>query len=535
MDFAVDKFIKFFKNSVFVLVFCCPFFSFADDWVLAGQKFTFAQKGVENSSNAKIASVLPQLILEQIAENSIRSVSSQEQLDRELYALQTERLSLFLQLSKENKTRDSLVLSKTNPRELKKAIREEEEKISEIEKKIDENLSAVQKTKEKYSRQIALENGEFFDEKKHDDNFFGKLPFAFMKKKDGESKKINENVVLYKNDPSSLFSPSENALALGEESFSFNSEISAAKINALLAGKIALYGEYVSVTVKLYFFPGAASSPEITEVGNANDLVSISQNIARNLMPEIANSVPVKIKIEIEPEQAAKSGIVSVDGVIVPAKEEVIVNAGVHSITVSANGFEKQTVNYAFAGEDFFTVKTTLRPLVMGNLELCLKKMAKGVFYFNALDSSPVDEENSFAASTVNGRPILGIFENSEGESAFIYISEKLAQDGNILSVNAKPYDREKHIDRQRRRMYTAYSVLICSLVPTFFTVGNFTAVNNSYAAGRANFDEVEKWQKYSYYSLGVSCTAGAWFAFEMVRYLFAANEVLPARAVQKK
>ena len=254
MDFAVDKFIKFFKNSVFVLVFCCPFFSFADDWVLAGQKFTFAQKGIENSSNAKIASVLPQLILEQIAENSIRSVSSQEQLDRELYALQTERLSLFLQLSKENKTRDSLVLSKTNPRELKKAIREEEEKISEIEKKIDENLSAVQKTKEKYSRQIALENGEFFDEKKHDDNFFGKLPFAFMKKKEGESKKINENVVLYKNDPSSLFSPSENALALGEESFSFNSEISAAKINALLAGKIALYGEYVSVTVKLYFF-----------------------------------------------------------------------------------------------------------------------------------------------------------------------------------------------------------------------------------------------------------------------------------------
>ena len=252
-------------------------------------------------------------------------------------------------------------------------------------------------------------------------------------------------------------------------------------------------------------------------------------------MPEIANSVPVKIKIEIEPEQAAKSGIVSVDGVIVPAKEEVVVNAGVHSITVSANGFEKQTVNYAFAGEDFFTVKTTLRPLVMGNLELCLKKMAKGVFYFNALDSSPVDEEKRFAASTVNGRPILGIFENSEGESAFIYISEKLAQDGNILSVNAKPYDREKHIDRQRRRMYTAYSVLICSLVPTFFTVGNFTAVNNSYAAGRANFDEVKKWQKYSYYSIGVSCTAGAWFAFEMVRYLFAANEVLPARAVQKK
>ena len=63
----------------------------------------------------------------------------------------------------------------------------------------------------------------------------------------------------------------------------------------------------------------------------------------------------------------------------------------------------------------------------------------------------------------------------------------------------------------------------------------NFTAVNNSYAAGRTGFDEVSKWQKYSYYSIGVSCVAGAWFAFEMVRYLFTANQVLPATAGIKK
>ena len=44
VDFAVDKFIKFFKNSVFVLVFCCPFFSFADDWVLASTDRSWQKK-----------------------------------------------------------------------------------------------------------------------------------------------------------------------------------------------------------------------------------------------------------------------------------------------------------------------------------------------------------------------------------------------------------------------------------------------------------------------------------------------------------
>ena len=68
-----------------------PGFSvFGENWVLAGQKFSFAQKGTESSASARLAEVLPQLILEQVAENSIRSVSAQEQLDRELYSLQTE-------------------------------------------------------------------------------------------------------------------------------------------------------------------------------------------------------------------------------------------------------------------------------------------------------------------------------------------------------------------------------------------------------------------------------------------------------------
>ena len=527
---------RFVKKSVFLLFLAVLSPLQADTWTLACQKFTFSQKGADTSVNARIATVLPELILEQIAQNGIRSVSFQEQLDRELYALQTERLSLFLQLSKETKTRDALVLSKDKPRELKKSIKEEQEKIEEIEKKIDENLDSVKETQEKYQKQIALENEENPQQKRENPLFFLERPFRLFEKDEERLEKKTETVEIYKNDNTKLFAPSQKALNEGTDSYAFNKEVTDAKINGLLTGEITIFGEYISVTVKLSLFPGNNCTATVTEVGNSSDLISIAQNIMRGLTPAVANSIPVKIKVEIEPPQARSTAVVSVDGVIVPLTDDIVVDAGIHSVSISAGGYEKQTVNYAFAGEELFIVKTTLQPLVMGSLEICLKKMGRGVFYFNAMDSASVDEENRYASASVNGKPILSIYKDEDGNSAFVYISEKLAKDENLLAVNAKPYDREKNIDKRRRRMYTAYSALICSLVPTFYTIGNFTSLNNSYASGGASYDEVLKWQKYSYYTIGVSCTAGVWFGVELVRYLFAANEVLPATAkVQKK
>lgn len=527
---------KLFRKFFFSLVFLFTGFVFASDWTLAAQKFTFTQKGMDTGSNEKIASVLPQLILEQIALNGIRTLPAQEQLDRELNTLQTERLSLFLQLSKENKTRDALVLSKDKPNELRKAIEEEDEKIAEIEKQIDQNIQNALDAKEKYEKKILAESGESIKNEEGASSRFNPMrPFPFFRR-DEEEKPETETVVLYKNDSSQLYSPSAQAAEDGIDSFAFNKEAVAAKVNGLLSGEITLYRDYAAVSVNLYLFPGATLYSTVTEVGNASDLISIAQNVARSLAPKIANCLPVKIRIEIEPAEARSSAVVSIDGIILPkTDEDLSVDAGIHSITISADGYESRTIRYSFSGEDFFTVQTTLQPLVTGSLEIRLKKMTEGLFYFNALDTSAVSMDNPYASASVNGKPVLGVFSLENGDSAFVYIPVQLAQDGNILSVNAKPYDREKNIDMRRRRMYTAYSVLICALVPTFYTIGNFTAYNKSYSSGRSSYDEVTKWQRYSYYSIGASCVAGAWFAFEMVRYLFAANEVLPATAKASK
>ncbi|MGI5069802.1 hypothetical protein HRO26_01430 [Treponema pectinovorum] len=507
----------------------------AERWTLASLKFDFKQKENQSQANSQISSVLPQLILEQIAENSLRTIPFQEELDRKLDALQTERLSLFLQLSKENKTRDALVLSNDNPRKLKKLITQAEEKIKEIEKKIGENIKSTFEVQKKYEPKIARENGEnFIDENPNERQSSLSFPFPFFRREE-EEKEENETIILYKNDSSKLFEPTQKALLQGIESYAFSKEVADSKINGLLTGEITVYGEYLSVFVNLYVFPGARLSASVMEVGNSADLISVAQNLARKLSSSVANSLPVKIRVEIEPEQARKDAVVSVDGVILPAKQDFIVEAGIHSISVSSPGYEVQRITYSFSGEELFVVRSKLKPLTSGNLQLALKKMIPGIFYFRAIETSEISEENPVSSASVNGKPILAIFSDLQQEKAFVYIPENLAFDGASLIVNAEPFERKEKIEKQRKKMYTAYSVLICSLIPTFYTVGNFTAYNNSYSRGRASYDEVIKWQQYSYYCSGVSCAAGAWFVFEMIRYLFVANQVLPATAKIKK
>ncbi|MCR5723860.1 MAG: hypothetical protein K6G80_02085, partial [Treponema sp.] len=70
----------------------------------------------------------------------------------------------------------------------------------------------------------------------------------------------------------------------------------------------------------------------------------------------------------------------------------------------------------------------------------------------------------------------------------------------------------------------------------TFYFVGNFTAVNNAYSMGRAEYEDAVSWQNKMYISLGVTAVCGVWTLFELFRYLRAANDVLPASAsVDKK
>lgn len=514
---------------------------------------------------------MPQLILERISSGSIRQIPEREVLDRKLKELQTERLSLFLQLSKENQTRDALVLSSKSERKLKKSLKEENEKIKEIEEKIKENLDNVDKeikeSEEKIRHEEEIKQGknpenQDDDEKKDFLSEAGKIfhPFALpFFHRDEENKIVEENIAIYKSDPNTLFNPSDQAKEEGFSSWTFEKEVTSAKINGLLSGKITSYGDYCSVTVELRTYPGAKVMGTVTEVGMLGDLIPLANRISSGLAAKITNTLPVKIEFDVFPKEAADNLVVTVDGVVQQLlskskagndfENSILVNAGIHRIVIESADYETLSVLYSFTDENVFTVKADLVPDVKNEIHIRLKKYKDGIFYANGLDSAEVSEDNPYGTLTVNGKPALAVFkaapaqteisENSENENeesnlAFIQIppvSQNSAFDGAYLVANAKPYDRAANIDHRRRMMYLAYSGLICSLPWTFYNLGNFTEENKAYSKDRTSYDNVVDWQKKTYISLGVTAVFGAWAVFELVRYLYAADKVLPVKA----
>ncbi len=510
------------------------------NWVLAAQKYSFSQKGKRGLSVEQFASVLPQLILEQIAIEGTRVLPSQEVLDRRLDSLQTERLSLFLQLAKEYQSRDALVVNTLSPKKLTKELEASQKKIDELQKKIDENLEKTEKEKAdfapKIKRETAIARGEKIEEKHEERRHF---PFPFFMDDDEDSPPQNETVAVYKNDSSALFSPSEAAEKDGITSRTYEKEIAAAKINGLLAGSIRIYGEYVAVTTDLYIYPGAKRAGTVTEVGTIGDQMNLADRIVQQLVPVIANSLPVQLRFEILPEEIAEKAHLTLDGLVyskIPT--DLQVDASIHTISVSAKGYDTASFTYKFEGNERYTIKISLSPAFTGLLNLRLKTLGDGVFHAKGLDSHAVDSVNSAAPITVNGKAVLGIYTTGTGEdakSAFFYIPDDKALDGVNLKVNVKPFDRAQNIDKRRRWLYTSYTALILSMPFTFYVMGNSTAATKAYNLGRVDYDEAHRWSIASNVTAGISIACGVWFVYELVRYLVAANQVLPATATVDK
>ncbi len=95
----------------------------ADDWVLGAAQFTYAKQTSLTSTQEGLTKVIPSLILEQISVGSKHLPGAEELYYRQNQSLKAKRTSLFLQLSKEIKSRDSLLLTEKNPAKLKKLIK----------------------------------------------------------------------------------------------------------------------------------------------------------------------------------------------------------------------------------------------------------------------------------------------------------------------------------------------------------------------------------------------------------------------------
>lgn len=543
---------------------------FAADWVLGGMKFTFTQHDERTAAQTGVASLVPQLILEQIATNSSRTPTNSELLDRTLDDLLTKRLSLFLQLSKEVKTRDALVITEPDSAALKKKIAAEEEKIKDIQKQISENLElaekekadAAQSIKDEQEREARGSSDSTSTDKNESANKKNVFSSWLSGSEDGTEagRPTQEAITLYKKDYTVLFTPTDSVLEAGIKSREFEKAVINEKINGLITGAITIYGDYISVTVELFLFPGIKSMGVITEVGTLSDCNQIAKNIARYISPKIANSMPINLLFDIKPEEAAANAHVTIDGIVYESiPETAVVQAGIHTVDIESDGFNSQTVTWNFSDKSYFLVHTLLSKKTDGKLTVSLKHPMFGTFYANGNETGDAGVGLVSTTISVDGHPVIGQFitrqrtvkktteekidadgkkttveKEEEGSyiGSFFYIPDTFAVPDAYLSINPNPVDNSKVIDERRIWMYRGYSALIVSLPLTFYAYGTFDAKYNSYLVGRnTDVEDIKAWQKISWCSIGVTCVAGGFFIYELVRYFMAVDSVIPQKA----
>ncbi|MFA6856144.1 MAG: hypothetical protein WCR31_02945 [Treponema sp.] len=515
-----------------------------DSWTIAAEKFTFAKERAVTKSESAVAELLPQLILEQLAENLERIPSSQEQLDKKQYDLQKNRLDFFLQLSKEIQTRDSLVIGDYTDKELLKQLKNEDEKIAAIKKQLADNLAQESEYRKNAAPDIAreeeraknIEAGKVFDDgnipdsEKNDAARFKDILEGFVS---GHRQKQNSTAVkLYKDDVTQLFDAGDTAKIAGYDSREFEDAVIAAGVNALVRGRLTIYGGYVAATVSLVVYPGVRTVGTVTDVNSISDFRALAVSIARQLTPKITNSMPVELVFDIKPEEAVENVVLTIDDVVYKViPDHLIVQSGVHSVMLSSPGFKQVSTSYAFRGSRQFNISVGMIPDNSGALLLRLKKPLMGTMYANGSKTGTVDEEYPVTKIAINNQPVLGQFITEDGMPVSFYIPLKLVQDGTSLTVNAKPFDRSKYIDIRRRWMYGSYSALIISLLSTFYSYGTFHAEMLAYGDGYVSYEDAAGWQRAAQVCTGVSIGCGVFFSYELVRYFLAADKVLPDRA----
>ena len=507
-----------------------PLFCENGKWVIAAQKFVPDLAIASDVVNDKTAELIPADILEKIGYSAMRNVYPDERFERTKYKLRTERQSLFLQLSAEYKKRDALVLSNYSDMKLKSAIKESEKKIKDIQKKIDANLTEQKKASDENEKQMAQVDQALksMNEKESEFDRYKNL-FRRMFVHD-ESIIQQEQISFYKDDYTSLFSFSDQLKELSVTDPLCEKAVVNAGINTLITGRFSKYGEYISVYVDLYSFPGAKRIGSVAEVGSVNDLELINTSIVMQIIPILVNSLPVQLEIAILPEEAEAKTMVFIDNVLQKLENgKIIVDSGINTIQFVSEGYKSATTTYNFESNKKYKIEVNFEKPKTGYIQVGLRKPLEGNLLMNGERAIDIDGKKS--QISINGNAILGEFISENGDTAFFYIPEKMVYDGNYVTIKPKPMDRMAYIDKRRKIMYGTYSVFILSLIPTFYAYGNYQNYVNLYKNYQVDTKTARNWQNATNVTRFISIGCGVLWGYELVRYLIAANSVLPQNA----
>lgn len=503
-------------------------------WVIGAERFRYESHSGEDEAVVKgISEMFPNRIMEKLHDDLDHIVYPDEKLDETLYDLRKERLSLFVQLKAEYKKRDSLILNNYSKNKLKSKIREEDKTIKEIQEKIAQNLKDSDDAVQKSFREEKLVKKGMFNQ----DDLSAVKSFEYMMRnmfsKDSEFVS-SRSVSFYKDDQTAFFEASQDAVKAGYHSFAYEKEVVAAGIKSLITGSVTNYGEYYFVNVDLYEYPGGKINASVSEVGLIEDADFISASLAHQLVVALTNGMPVEISFSIEPESISSKVHIYFDDLLQPpGMNHLMTESGVHSIRFYLDGWREIGTSFRFAGDRAYNVSVTMSQDSQVYVNVVNLQPFPGMFYAGGVQAEMEEnqEDLSRAKIRINGNQILGQFISQDGYATNYYIPESLLEDGNLVGIQSRDYDLNNYIDKRRRIMYGSYTLLMLSMVPYFYTYGNYYNAANKFNSGLGSYDESLTWQTRNQICGGIAIGCGALFIYELVRYFMAVNSVLPVKA----
>ncbi|MBO4729495.1 MAG: hypothetical protein J5631_13825, partial [Spirochaetaceae bacterium] len=267
----------------------------------------------------------------------------------------------------------------------------------------------------------------------------------------------------------------------------------------------------------------------LNDVGSLEDLPSLAAIMAKELYPYVLNSKPVQLHFEIMPEDAAKKARIYIDGALPQNVAEIEVENGKHQIYIYSDGYEAKHFNYAFTETDEFIIQVKMSPKKIVNVAFEAQTANQSLYALGLPVENP--EHVSLEKGTTLGEVSAG-----NGVNRFYIVKNKTDRTDSkndplvhgTITFQSAMDDYAASIEKQRTNLYNSYAMLLFSVPMLFFSKGMSIATRNSVLYSRDDSSAADQWEMYYKYSKGATITLGANFLFQLGRYLYTANKILP-------
>lgn len=524
---------KLFVFSILLIMNGITFLN-ADDnqWVIAAIPFQVdVRSGNKNSVYKEFETLFPKRILDNLVFGNQRYIEKSETDRRTLYDLKKKQTANFLELSGLIKSRDSLILYNYSERELKRKIAEADKKIENCKKNISENQELIEKlllSETDVSSTYNVRKNQTEAEKFK--NLFKNL---FSSHTESE---YYEQVAVY----GSIDNPfielteeqKEDFLENGINALFLQKLADEKEIRCILTGKVTVIDEYISVSSVLTLMPGNLELCRTSEIGTAADSEILCDLLADSMLKYVSGSLPVSITVKVMNEEPVEGLKFTFDDQVVSNFSiPQIFESGIHTVSFSAPDYKTLVTTYFFEGNQNYEIGVNLVKKEEGFINLKLKNPSEGTIFANGVPALHSDEYRNTSRIEIDGKEILGVFVAEDGLSDFYYIDSKKISDGKFYQTNLKAMDTASYIDLRRKIMYGSYSAFMISMMGWCVTYGS---LYNTFAAYQQNptvelYDKAVKWQNASKVMTGFAWGTGILWGYTLVRYLIAADKVLPS------